>query len=68
MGTKSSESNAKTPLAHAVPSLLYICTVNSGNIAPNVYLKAPLAAITALGLLAKGQVQKKGAHQMRRCL
>jgi hypothetical protein len=52
MGISRRERNTKTPLAQPVTSLSYICIVNSGNVAPSVYLKAPLAAIAICWLLA----------------
>lgn len=48
IGIRSKERMAKTLVAHDGPSCSYIRTVKRGNVAPRLYLRAPLAAIAAL--------------------
>lgn len=43
-GIKATVTKPSKLVAHPMPSPLYICIVNSGNTAPNVYRSRPLAA------------------------
>ena len=44
IGSKAIVMNPSRLVAQSIPSLLYICTVNSGNAAPSTYLSRPFAA------------------------
>src|ERR1700761_6522286 len=45
MGSRAIVTNPNRLVAQPMPSLLYICTVNSGKAAPSTYLNMPLAAV-----------------------
>ena len=55
----------RRPVAHSMVSFSYICTVNSGNAAPSVYLRSPFAAIADAPLSGPYISRKYTAAEMK---